>query len=117
MGGLAQEVLTYGYNAQRMPETLQGLTGIVRSTAYLPAGEHIRTTLGVSSTGKWTEINRSYEDGTKRLSRQAVLSETNAASDADTRYRYDLAGNPVEIEDRATTPGDRQCFSYDGHDA
>ncbi|MEU0956940.1 polymorphic toxin-type HINT domain-containing protein [Streptomyces niveus] len=115
MGGLAQEVLTYGYNAQRMPETLQGLTGIVQSTAYLPAGEHIRTTLGVSSTGKWTEINKSYEDGTKRLARQTVLSETNASSDADTRYRYDLAGNPLEIEDRATTPGDRQCFSYDGH--
>lgn len=115
MGGLAQEVLTYGYNAQRMPETLQGLTGIVRSTAYLPAGEQIRTTLGVSSVGKWTEINKSYEDGTKRLARQTVLSETNAATDADTRYRYDLAGNPLEIEDRATTPGDKQCFTYDGH--
>lgn len=115
MGGLAQEVLSYGYNAQRLPDTLQGLTGIVRSTAYLPAGEKIRTTLGVSSTAKWTEINNSYQDGTKRLARQTVVSESHAGTDADTYYRYDTAGNPVEIEDRATTPGDKQCFTYDGH--
>ncbi|MGW1278876.1 RHS repeat-associated core domain-containing protein [Streptomyces tsukubensis] len=115
MGGLAQEVLTYGYNAQRQPTTLQGLTGIVRSTDYLPAGERIRTTLGVSSTANWTEINSSYEDGTKRLARQTVVSETHTGTDADIHYRYDPAGNPTEIDDRSTTAGDRQCFTYDGH--
>lgn len=115
MGGLAQETLSYGYNAQRLPDSMQGLTGIVRSTSYLPAGEKIRTTLGVSSTAKWTEINNSYQDGTKRLARQTVLSESRSGTDADTHYSYDTAGNPVEIEDRATTPGDRQCFTYDGH--
>ncbi|MEU2492153.1 RHS repeat-associated core domain-containing protein [Streptomyces sp. NPDC007883] len=115
MGGLAQEVLTYGYNAQRMPETLKGLTGIVQSTAYLPAGERIRTTLGVSSTANWTEINNSYQDGTKRLARQTVVSETHSGTDADINYRYDPAGNPVEIDDRSTAVGDKQCFTYDGH--
>ncbi|WP_234334925.1 putative adhesin [Streptomyces sp. NRRL S-118] len=115
MGGLAQEVLTYGYNAQRQPTTLQGLTGIVRGTDYLPAGERIRLTLGVSSTSKWTEINTSYEDGTKRLARQTVVSESNSGTDADTYYRYDPAGNPVEIDDRSTAAGDKQCFTYDGH--
>ncbi|GGW30570.1 RHS repeat-associated core domain-containing protein [Streptomyces xantholiticus] len=115
MGGLAQEVITYGYNDQRLPTTLQGLTGIVRGTDYLPAGERIRLTLGVSSTSKWTEINTSYEDGTKRLARQTVVSESNSTTDADTHYRYDPAGNPVEIDDRATAPGDKQCFTYDGH--
>lgn len=115
MGGLAQEVLTYGYNAQRLPNSLQGLTGIVQSTAYLPAGERIRTTLGVSSTAKWTEINASYEDGTKRLARLTVKSEANPGTDADIHYRYDPAGNPLEIDDRATIPGDKQCFTYDGH--
>ncbi|WP_234042379.1 RHS repeat-associated core domain-containing protein [Streptomyces marianii] len=115
MGGLAQEVLTYGYNSQRLPTTLQGLTGIVRSTDYLPAGERIRLTLGVSSTAKWTEINSSYEDGTRRLARQTVVSETNSGTDADTYYRYDTAGNPVEIDDRSTVAGDKQCFTYDGH--
>ncbi|MDT9684596.1 RHS repeat-associated core domain-containing protein [Streptomyces sp. TRM76323] len=115
MGGLAQEVLTYGYNDQRLPTTLQGLTGIVRGTDYLPAGERIRVTLGVSSTAKWTEINTSYEDGTKRLARQTVVSESNSGTDSDTYYRYDPAGNPVEIDDRSTTTGDKQCFTYDGH--
>ncbi|MFD2691347.1 polymorphic toxin-type HINT domain-containing protein [Streptomyces phyllanthi] len=115
MGGLGQEVLEYGYTEQRMPDTLKGLTGIVQNTDYLPAGEQIRTTLGVSSTADWTEINRSYETGTKRLARQSVVSETHTGTDADVYYRYDPAGNPVEIEDKATSPTDRQCFTYDGH--
>ncbi|MCK8678615.1 RHS repeat-associated core domain-containing protein [Streptomyces lichenis] len=115
MGGLGQEVLTYGYNDQRMPTTLQGLTGIVRGTDYLPAGERTRITLGVSSTAKWTEINSAYEDGTKRLARQTVVSESNKSTDADTYFRYDAAGNPVEIDDRSTALGDKQCFTYDGH--
>ncbi|MBA2806747.1 hypothetical protein E0500_004580 [Streptomyces sp. KM273126] len=115
MGGLGQEVLQYGYTEQRMPDTLRGLTGIVQNTDYLPAGEQIRTTLGVSSSADWTEINRSYETGTKRLARQSVVSETHTGTDSDVYYRYDLAGNPVEIEDKATSPTDRQCFTYDGH--
>ncbi|MEU3598321.1 RHS repeat-associated core domain-containing protein [Streptomyces sp. NPDC006798] len=115
MGGLDQETLVYGYNAQRMPDTLQGLTGIVQSTAYLPAGEKIRTTLGVSSTAKWTEINRFYEDGTKRLARQTVVTESRTGTDSDVYYRYDLAGNPVEVDDRSTAQGDKQCYTYDGH--
>ncbi|MGW5677903.1 RHS repeat-associated core domain-containing protein [Streptomyces sp. NPDC003860] len=115
MGGLAQENLIYGYNDQRLPQTLQGLTGIVRSTAYLPAGERIRTTLGVSSTANWTELNDFYEDGTKRLIRRTVVSESRTGTDADTHHRYDQAGNPVEIDDRSTTTGDKQCFTYDGH--
>ncbi|MFG2775076.1 RHS repeat-associated core domain-containing protein [Streptomyces sp. NPDC048350] len=115
MGGLAQETLVYGYNDQRLPTTLQGLTGIVQSTGYLPAGERIRTTLGVSSTAKWTEINNFYEDGTKRLARQTVVSESHPGTDSDTYYRYDAAGNPLEIEDKSTAPSDRQCFTYDGH--
>ncbi|WP_450152388.1 polymorphic toxin-type HINT domain-containing protein [Streptomyces dioscori] len=115
MGGLGQEVLEYGYTGQRQPDTLKGLTGIVQNTDYLPAGEQIRVTLGVSSSANWTEINRSYQDGTKRLARQNVVSESHTGTDADVHYRYDLAGNPVEIEDRAVSPTDRQCFTYDGH--
>ncbi|MFF8401560.1 RHS repeat-associated core domain-containing protein [Streptomyces sp. NPDC015684] len=115
MGGLAQEVLEYGYTDQRLPDTLKGLTGIVQNTDYLPAGERIRTTLGVSSSADWTEINASYETGTKRLARQSVVSELHSGTDSDVSYRYDLAGNPLEIEDKASSPSDRQCFAYDGH--
>ncbi|MEU3281301.1 hypothetical protein [Streptomyces antibioticus] len=43
------------------------------------------------------------------------MSETNSGTDADTYYRYDAAGNPVEIDDRSTVTGDKQCFTYDGH--
>ncbi|MET9378866.1 polymorphic toxin-type HINT domain-containing protein [Streptomyces sp. NPDC002992] len=115
MGGLAQEVLVYGYNSQRLPTTLKGLTDIVQGTSYLPAGERINTTLGVSPTANWVDIRQSYEDGTKRLARQTIKSETHSGTDADTYYRYDPAGNPVEIEDKSTVAGDRQCFNYDGH--
>ncbi|MEV7325314.1 RHS repeat-associated core domain-containing protein [Streptomyces sp. NPDC093970] len=115
MGGLSAETLTYGYTPTRLPDTLQGLTGIVQKTDYLPAGEKIRTTLGVSSAADWTEINSSYDDGTKRLKRQTVVSETHNGTDADVNYQYDPAGNPTEIDDRSTSPGDKQCFTYDGH--
>ncbi|MGW7302357.1 polymorphic toxin-type HINT domain-containing protein [Streptomyces sp. NPDC054829] len=115
MGGLAAETLTYGYTSTRLPDTLQGLTGIVQNTDYLPAGEHIRTTLGVSSAADWTDISYAYEDGTGRLARQTVVSETHTGTDADINYRYDRAGNPTEIDDRSTSPGDKQCFTYDGH--
>ncbi|MFF5537859.1 polymorphic toxin-type HINT domain-containing protein, partial [Streptomyces cinerochromogenes] len=115
MGGLAAETLDYGYTSTRLPDTLRGLTGIVQNTDYLPAGEHIRTTLGVSSSADWTDINYSYEDGTQRLARQTVVSETHTGTDADVYYRYDKAGNPTEIDDRSTSPGDKQCFAYDGH--
>ncbi|MEV0253895.1 RHS repeat-associated core domain-containing protein [Streptomyces sp. NPDC050732] len=115
MGGLDAEVLDYGYTAQRMPDTLKGLTGIVQNTDYLPAGEQIRTTLGTSSTAKWTEINTSYEDGTKRLARQTVKSESNPGTDSDVFYQYDPAGNPIQVEDKATGSSDKQCFRYDGH--
>ncbi|MFE1443607.1 polymorphic toxin-type HINT domain-containing protein [Streptomyces sp. NPDC058739] len=115
MGGLAAETLTYGYTPTRLPDTLQGLTGVVQNTDYLPAGEHIRTTLGVSSAADWTDVNYAYEDGTQRLARQTVVSETHNGTDADIYYRYDKAGNPTEIDDRSTSPGDKQCFEYDGH--
>ncbi|MFD0372854.1 polymorphic toxin-type HINT domain-containing protein [Streptomyces sp. NPDC127114] len=115
MGGLAQEILTYGYNSQRLPTKLQGLTGIVQDTRYLPAGERILTTLGVSSTAKWVDISQSYETGTKRLARQSIASASHSGTDADVYYSYDPAGNPVEIEDKSTVAGDRQCYAYDGH--
>jgi RHS repeat-associated protein len=115
MGGLSAETLTYGYTSTRLPDTLQGLTGIVQNTDYLPAGEHIRTTLGVSSAADWTDINYAYEDGTQRLARQTVVSETHTGTDADIYYHYDKAGNPTEIDDRSTSAGDKQCFEYDGH--
>ncbi|MEU8763203.1 RHS repeat-associated core domain-containing protein [Streptomyces sp. NPDC048659] len=115
MGGLGLEVLVYGYNDQRLPTTLAGLTGIVQDTKYLPAGERINTTLGVSSTAKWVDIAQSYESGTKRLARQTIIAESRGSTDADVHYRYDPAGNPVEVEDRSTATGDRQCYTYDGH--
>ncbi|MFE1291739.1 RHS repeat-associated core domain-containing protein [Streptomyces sp. NPDC058751] len=115
MGGLAEEKLNYGYTDQRLPDTLGGLTGIVQNTDYLPAGEQIRTTLGVSSTAKWTDVDTSYEAGTKRLARQTVKSESRTGTDSDVYYRYDLAGNPIEVDERATSPGDKQCFIYDGY--
>src|SRR5690606_18810958 len=71
--------------------------------------------LGVSPLADWTEINRSYETGTKRLARQSVVSETHTGTDSDVHYRYDTAGNPIEVEDKATSPSDRQCFTFDGH--
>lgn len=45
--GKLRDVLVYGYNDQRLPTTLAGMTGLAQDTTYLPAGERINTTLGV----------------------------------------------------------------------
>ncbi|MFJ5838200.1 hypothetical protein ACIQGO_15780 [Streptomyces shenzhenensis] len=101
MGGLAAEALTYGYTPTRLPDTLQGLTGIVQNTDYLPAGEHTRTTLGVSSTADWTEINYAYEDGTQRLARQTVVSETHTGTQGFCVFAFEL----IQVELRHFSQG------------
>ncbi|GGT44332.1 hypothetical protein GCM10010271_55380 [Streptomyces kurssanovii] len=53
--------------------------------------------------------------GTPSASRGRPSCPTDSATDADTHYRYYPAGNSVEIDDRSTATGDKQCFTYDGH--
>ncbi len=68
MGGLAQEVITYGYNDQRLPTTQQGLTGIVRGTDYLRRRAHPphagRLLLGQVDGGQHLLRGRHQEAGT-----------------------------------------------------
>ncbi|MFJ2646706.1 polymorphic toxin-type HINT domain-containing protein [Streptomyces sp. NPDC087420] len=115
-GGLPSESLEYGYNSLGMPTTLQGATGLVQNTAYTSQGDVQQVTLGVSSSAKWLQISDSYENGTRRLSRQLVTGDVGGAPVQDTHYTYDDAGNPTQVATHADGTDDVQCYRYDGHD-
>ncbi len=67
-------------------------------------------------------VNRTYQDGTRRLERQQVTRSTGTGNLADTRYTYDQVGQVTSISETPTDPAttaaaDLQCFRYDplGH--
>ncbi|MGW4348985.1 DddA-like double-stranded DNA deaminase toxin [Streptomyces sp. NPDC004690] len=117
-GGLPGESLEYGYNDLSMPTTLNGATGYVQKTSYTKLGDIGQITLGVSSadTAKWLQVTNTYEDGTRRLSRELVTDDTHTAPVQDTSYKYDDAGNTTKAATRADGTDDVQCYRYDGHD-
>lgn len=121
-GGLPSETLENGYNNLGMPTTLTGATGYVQNTDYTKQGDLQQVTLGTSSSAKWLQINNSYEDGTRRLSRQLLTDDTQSGPVQDTHYNYDASGNPTEVATHTTDVGaatgtdDVQCYRYDGHD-
>ncbi|MET9039661.1 polymorphic toxin-type HINT domain-containing protein [Streptomyces mirabilis] len=117
-GGLPAESLEYGYNDLSMPTTLKGASGYVQDTGYTKLSDIGQITLGVSSadTAKWLQITNTYENGTRRLSRELVTDDTHTAPVQDTSYTYDDAGNPTKTATHADATDDVQCYRYDGHD-
>jgi RHS repeat-associated protein len=118
-GGLPAESLEYGYNDLSMPTTLSsGASGYVQDTGYTKLSDVGQVTLGVSSddTAKWLQISNTYEDGTRRLSRELVTDDTHTPPVQDTSYTYDDAGNPTKVATHADATDDVQCYRYDGHD-
>jgi RHS repeat-associated protein len=115
-GGLAAELLVYGYNGLGMPTTQSGANTLVADTSYTDLGEPAQYTLrpgGLSSKHAW--ITRHYEDGTRRLTRSFVADETNASSPSDLNYTYDTAGKITRLSDAGAGTTDTQCYTYDGH--
>lgn len=117
-GGLPSESLEYGYNELSMPTTLRGATGYVQNTSYTKLGDLAQITLGVSSsdTAKWLQVTNTYEDGTRRLQRELVTDDAQAAPVQDSSYTYDDSGNPTKAATHADATDDVQCYRYDGHD-
>ncbi|WP_329456285.1 polymorphic toxin-type HINT domain-containing protein [Streptomyces sp. NBC_01497] len=118
VGGLPSESEIYGYNELGMPKSLQGRSGYVLNTVYTKPGDVSQITLGTSTTdtAKWAQISNTYEDGTRRLTRQLVTDDTGTGVVQDTNYTYDDSGNPTSVDTRADGVDDTQCYSYDGHD-
>ncbi|MEU6404634.1 polymorphic toxin-type HINT domain-containing protein [Streptomyces sp. NPDC046985] len=118
VGGLPGESLEYGYNDLSMPTTLKGATGYVQNTSYTKLSDIGQVILGVSGsdTAKWLQITNTYEDGTRRLQRELVTDDAQAAPVQDSSYTYDDSGNPTKVATHADATDDVQCYRYDGHD-
>ncbi|MFE7572208.1 polymorphic toxin-type HINT domain-containing protein [Streptomyces sp. NPDC057539] len=121
-GGLASEIVEYGYSSQSLPTTLTGGgKGIVLNTSYTDLAQVSTLQLGVSeATGtKKVDIANGYEDGTHRLTQTQVHAQSHAYDALNLHYSYDTAGNVTKISDTTTLAGtgsaDTQCFSYDGY--
>jgi RHS repeat-associated protein len=109
VAGFAEETLTFGYNGFGLPTTLSGKTSYVTGTTYTPYGEMESATL--STGGKSVRQAFEYENGTRRLSRAVVQSDSSPTDLSNVSYSYDDAGNIKRISDSADS--DTQCFSYD----
>ncbi|QFZ18426.1 RHS repeat-associated core domain-containing protein [Saccharothrix syringae] len=109
VAGFAEETLTFGYDNYGLPTTLSGKTPYVTGTRYTPYGEIESATL--STGGKAVQQTFQYEDGTRRLSRTVVQSDSSASYLSDLSYTYDAAGNIRRMSDAADS--DTQCFAYD----
>ncbi len=100
------EVLTYGYNAQGLPDSLTGKVTYVQSTTYDEAGRVDILTLGQgkidhnyygwTETGSWPlDISKSTKGGA--LSNIKVTKGTPEL--LDLHYFYDVVGNIEHIND------------------
>nr|CEL14161.1 FIG01288243: hypothetical protein [Kibdelosporangium sp. MJ126-NF4]CTQ88528.1 FIG01288243: hypothetical protein [Kibdelosporangium sp. MJ126-NF4] len=109
VAGFAEETLAFGYNGYGLATTLKGKTSYVTGTTYTPYGEMESATL--STGGKAVKQSFEYEEGTRRLTRAVVQSDSSPTDLSNVSYSYDPAGNIRRIAD--STDADTQCFGYD----
>ncbi|WP_326557205.1 polymorphic toxin-type HINT domain-containing protein [Micromonospora sp. NBC_01796] len=119
-GGLAEETLTYGYNAFGLPTTLTGTTSsgtrtYVNTSTYTSFAE--LSVIGrTTNDAKWVKQEFFYEPGTRRLQGGRISTRTAGATAflSNTAYSYDDAGNLQKISDTPVSgTADHQCFDYD----
>ena len=91
---------------------MAGQNAYVLGTDYTTFGEPQQYTL--ATTGDWTWLTNTYEQGTRRLSEQSVQRQASTTSDLDTHYTYDPAGNILQAADNPSGGStDVQCYNYD----
>ncbi len=121
LGGLPQEVVSYGHNTLGLVESVTGSTGYLLDVDYSAHGRPQQLVLGSGNTEafKKSYVTHTYEEGTGRLLRSHVTDQTHPYMLQDLTYRYDEAGNVTSIADPTTLGGtsspETQCFAYDGH--
>ena len=116
IGGLPQETITYGYNADGLSTTMRGLTSYVTDTFYDSLGRVGTMNLSDGGTKTLTQV-WNYEEGTARLIEHGVLDMNAEKVFQDAWYSYDAAGNVTSIKDLTAQysagPDDNQCFQFD----
>ncbi|MBG0831673.1 hypothetical protein HS041_28490 [Planomonospora sp. ID67723] len=112
-GGLAAEVVTYGYDELARPTTTgSNLATYVTRTQYGLTGKTEQYEVGTTA-GKKAWFTYLYEYGTQRLATSRVDREGQAGIDRSAGYTYDPAGNITSIADTSRSGTDNQCFTYD----
>ncbi|WP_424535062.1 hypothetical protein ACOZ38_33515 [Sphaerisporangium viridialbum] len=118
--GLARETVSLTYTPTGQVVGVTGTSDYLQGASYNAIGQPEQFTLGLSgaTTAKKTFLNNTYEEGTDRLTRSFVTTQSTPAKPQDLTYRYDAAGNVNEIADTADLDGagrtDFQCYVYDG---
>ncbi|MEV4461210.1 RHS repeat-associated core domain-containing protein [Microbispora sp. NPDC049633] len=118
--GLAEERISLAYTPTGQVNGLTGTTDYLQKADYNALGRPLQFTLGLSGAAqaKKTFLNNTYEEGTDRLTRSFVTTQSTPVKPQDLTYHYDDAGNVTEIADTPTQDGagrsDIQCFAYDG---
>ncbi|MEV1174529.1 RHS repeat-associated core domain-containing protein, partial [Nonomuraea sp. NPDC049784] len=119
-GGLAEETVNLTYTPTGQVIGVTGTQDYLQTADYNALGQLQQLSLALSGSNdaKRTYVNNTYEEGTDRLTRSFVTTQSTPVKPLDLTYRYDDAGNVTEIADTPTQDGagksDIQCFTYDG---
>ncbi|MFE3470853.1 polymorphic toxin-type HINT domain-containing protein [Streptomyces bacillaris] len=121
LGGLPSETIGYGYDGVGNITSIGGSTGYLLDVDYSALSQAQQLVLGTANTEdqKKSYITNTYEQGTGRLTRSHVTTQTHPYMLQDLNYSFDPAGNVTSIADPTTVGGasaaETQCFAYDGH--
>ncbi|MFI0450827.1 polymorphic toxin-type HINT domain-containing protein [Actinomadura sp. 6N118] len=114
-GDLPGEAVTFGYSNDllALPETLDSnLSSYVTDSLYTPTGKPLQYELTTGAKKTW--LSYEYEVVTQRTSRFRVTrQDIPTLSDRDATYKYDDAGNILQVADISAAGQDTQCFRYD----
>ncbi|MFE5995279.1 polymorphic toxin-type HINT domain-containing protein [Streptomyces sp. NPDC056454] len=121
VGGLPSETIGYGYDGLGNVTSIGGSTGYLLDVDYSALSQPQQLVLGTTNSEdqKKSYITNTYEQGTGRLTRSHVTTQTHPYMLQDLNYSFDPAGNVTSITDPTTVGGassaETQCFEYDGH--
>ncbi|MFE4857256.1 polymorphic toxin-type HINT domain-containing protein [Streptomyces sp. NPDC056670] len=112
-GGLAQEVVTQGYNQLGQPTTVGGSAAFTTATDYDAYGRVSQTTLGAA--GKRAVVTLQYDAQTGAVNQVATDTSTQTGRTDQVDYTRDPAGNITSITNKRSggTVTDTQCFAND----
>ncbi|MFI6291209.1 RHS repeat-associated core domain-containing protein [Nonomuraea sp. NPDC050790] len=112
-GDLGAETLTYAYTelglAHRLTSNHGGGTTYIDNTTYSSTAR-----LNERSYGANAQVKRTFtwDEGTGWLNRLTTTAGGQVAQ--DDRMTYNASGNITRILDAAASPGQSECYSYDG---
>ncbi|HEV3172904.1 MAG TPA: RHS repeat-associated core domain-containing protein [Actinocrinis sp.] len=115
-GNLDAETVVTGYSTYYNLDVVTGLaslTGYTQNVTYTDLGQVGQEVIGSSSVN--AALTNTFDPHTGALTDQQIANTTVSATPIDdTKYRYDLAGNPTsQTETRNGTQAETQCYQYD----